>query len=800
MRSVSVRLSDLDKITIPIGFVGENLYTSVIIDCKEVFDKHPSAVPALSVTPPVGDSYPAVTTRDGNYVTWVICDSDLVYKGRGEIQLTFVDDEIIGKTYVANTRILRSIEPTSTAPTPIANWLVAANAALNAIPQDIEDALDEALSAIVGEGETLSPGSSVTVSFDAETKTLHIGVPKGDKGDTGSPGADGADGTDGYSPVATVSKNGKTVTISITDKNGTTTATVSDGEDGSPGQDGQDGQDGADGFSPIATVSKSGSVATISITDKNGTTTAQVSDGDPTTIIDDNSGAGDTDKTWSADKLVSDLKNQIQQKQDAPETAGTAGQVLSLDSNLDPVWSTPQAGSDDDKAPVILATASGSVASFADGADDMPMAHCVVSIDAVQSGSGDPTPQNVRPISGWTGCTVSVAPANDPDDPDKEMYSVTWSDEAGTVYGGTLDVSTGVLTRTHNLVDLTNMTWNRDGNTRLFRSRTGANTYVNTPWNKIVSNCLKPVNGSTSIGDRPDYSISIRSQNYYPFEVVMPSGTTIDQFEAFIANIDGNNTHATALLTRDNPQTYQLTPTEVMTLLGQNYVWADTGDVAVTYPADTKKYVDQNGVTDVQINGSTILTDGVANIPKAGNGTLGVGSTAGGEYGVNIRSDGAFHVVGASNTLVKAGANTYRPITPSVQDTSVFYGLAKASGDTSQSSSANAVGTYTESAKSAIASMLNAPETVSGSTPTINAKAGVRYICGEVSTLTIVVPASGIIDVQFDSGSTPTVLTVTPPTGMTMRWIGDDPTALEANKHYEINIADGCNGMVVSWT
>lgn len=35
---------------------------------------------------------------------------------------------------------------------------------------------------------------------------------------------------------------------------------------------------------------------------------------------------------------VSDLKNAINQKQDAPQTAGTAGQVLGLDSNLDPVW------------------------------------------------------------------------------------------------------------------------------------------------------------------------------------------------------------------------------------------------------------------------------------------------------------------------------------------------------------------------------------------------------------------------------------------------------------------------------
>lgn len=41
---------------------------------------------------------------------------------------------------------------------------------------------------------------------------------------------------------------------------------------------------------------------------------------------------------------ASQLKSAINGKQDAPETTGTAGQVLSLDNNLDPVWTTPSGG------------------------------------------------------------------------------------------------------------------------------------------------------------------------------------------------------------------------------------------------------------------------------------------------------------------------------------------------------------------------------------------------------------------------------------------------------------------------
>lgn len=92
-------------------------------------------------------------------------------------------------------------------------------------------------------------------------------------------------------------------------------------------------------------------------------------------------------------------------------------------------------------------------------------------------------------------------------------------------------------------------------------------------------------------------------------------------------------------------------------------------------------------------------------------------------------------------------------------------------------------------------------ETVSGSTPTIVAVAGMRYECGEVSTIAITTPATGIVDVIFESGSTPAVLTVTPPTGMTMKWAnGFDPTSLEANTMYEVNILNGIYGVVASWT
>ena len=205
------------------------------------------------------------------------------------------------------------------------------------------------------------------------------------------------------------------------------------------------------------------------------------------------------------------------------------------------------------------------------------------------------------------------------------------------------------------------------------------------------------------------------------------------------------------------------------------------------------------GVSDVKVNGTSVVEDGVANVPVAASGTLGVVAVSD-SYGTSVNS-GTLRIVQATDNDLKNGTGGFRPVTPAGQHKGVFFRLAKASCADMKDIQNTTVGTYPEQQKSAISQMLNAPETVSGSTPSITAKPGVQYICGEVSTIDITVPSTGVIDVIFESGSTPAVLTVTPPTGMTMKWAGGfDPTALEANTTYEINVMNGCLGVAGTWT
>ena len=51
-------------------------------------------------------------------------------------------------------------------------------------------------------------------------------------------------------------------------------------------------------------------------------------------------------------------------------------------------------------------SASGEIASFETNFIDN-LTECIVDIDAVQAGSGTPSPDNVRPISGWSDCNVT---------------------------------------------------------------------------------------------------------------------------------------------------------------------------------------------------------------------------------------------------------------------------------------------------------------------------------------------------------------------------------------------------------
>ena len=198
MRSVSLRLVDLQRCLIPIGYVGENEHTRVQIDALKMFEEYPNATVSMTVQPPEGESYPAVVTRDGNIIIWDVTDSDLIAEGQGEIQVSFSVGDVVAKSFIGRIRIDRSIIPTGEIPEPIDDWLTRAGAALTELDNLSADAV------------TLDAGSQATAEITEVEghKNIHIGVPKG---------ADAP--TDTYAPKANPVFTGS---ISMGRKSGTT--------------------------------------------------------------------------------------------------------------------------------------------------------------------------------------------------------------------------------------------------------------------------------------------------------------------------------------------------------------------------------------------------------------------------------------------------------------------------------------------------------------------------------------------------------------------------------------------------
>ena len=358
------------------------------------------------------------------------------------------------------------------------------------------------------------------------------------------------------------------------------------------------------------------------------------------------------------------------------------------------------------KAGAITLTASGSPVAFAVGAP-VPVADMTVGIEPMQAGTGDPSPENVRHISGWTGCNITrtgknlvhfvsnnyiyssgrlsnnypkfgltnmvrleagqsasfscgevvqavfavysapiisttsadyfisrkvigtlpytytaaqdcwivfyinyddsttvtqeifdslhvqveVGPAVTDYEPyDAETYTISLG-EAGTVYVGSFNVTKGQLTVTHEIVDLGTLNWTRNtsGSNPYFRaSLAGTKIYAINDQLKCYADRYKLIsalNGSAFASNANNNECTVLS-NYAILAIRNDSYTSASDF---VTAMDG----AQFVYELAEPVSYQLTSTEVTTILGNNSIWADTGDTTVTYRADTKLYIDQ---------------------------------------------------------------------------------------------------------------------------------------------------------------------------------------------------------------
>jgi len=161
-------------------------------------------------------------------------------------------------------------------------------------------------------------------------------------------------------------------------------------------------------------------------------------------------------------------------------------------------------------------------------------------------------------------------------------YTIAFPDSAGTVYGGTLDVTNGKLTVDRAEVDIGTLTWGT------YDAPYGKTFYATPPgpkrfWQGICSEYKQRI---SSFSDLENCEFTTNSGAGYAMFVRNDAYTNSADFKTAMSGVQLVYELAT-------PIVYDVDPVTIRTLLGANNIWADTGDVAVNYRADTKLYIDK---------------------------------------------------------------------------------------------------------------------------------------------------------------------------------------------------------------
>ena len=194
---------------------------------------------------------------------------------------------------------------------------------------------------------------------------------------------------------------------------------------------------------------------------------------------------------------------------------------------------------------------------------------------------------NVCPITGHTSGMIIVSPTSNP--ADGTIYLVQWQTTAGTVYGGTINATTGELT-------VNWWSFTVDENSTL---TTKANRTNTTRFGVETDHDYMAIDGVTADEkyikcDRLPSQKAVYSSDILGVSIPM-NRSDAAKYRIYISipkvsAADDTSIHAwleenplQIIYQLNDPVTYQLTATEIETLAGTNNIWSSTGDISVTY-------------------------------------------------------------------------------------------------------------------------------------------------------------------------------------------------------------------------
>lgn len=173
-------------------------------------------------------------------------------------------------------------------------------------------------------------------------------------------------------------------------------------------------------------------------------------------------------------------------------------------------------------------------------------------------------------------------------------YPVTFYDGADplTVYKGYIDLVSGVLYKTHDRLDLGSKNWLAATTSHYFYA--AMNSDAAKPSAGEMPNILceaypivAAVSSGSALTTNPSLTYFVTDSNFR----IAIKNTNYSDSDTDVLKADLGGIYLVYEL--DTPVPYNLTPTEVLSLLGQNNCFNDCSNTEVEYRADTKLYIDK---------------------------------------------------------------------------------------------------------------------------------------------------------------------------------------------------------------
>lgn len=202
---------------------------------------------------------------------------------------------------------------------------------------------------------------------------------------------------------------------------------------------------------------------------------------------------------------------------------------------------------------------------------------CKVNFSPIQSGSGDPSPTNIRPISGRDSLYLYVD-TEQTETPEK-TYTATFPD---TVYEGYYDFMSGVVSVDKVCVDLGTLRWSYSDNVGHERfNSTDISTLAKLPETasdvgNIICSRYKAVSNGDNFSHVGGFSIALGQVGNGNIFVYDSNYTDANAFKTAMSGVQLCYELAT-------PIEITLTPEEIELLTGANVLWTDGDSIEITY-------------------------------------------------------------------------------------------------------------------------------------------------------------------------------------------------------------------------